>query len=200
MTQCGDIVALAKKIYKPTKFQLIFVAHIQCIHQRMCCSFYQYLPMIKSGPSGYPNLTTSLLYVVVYGIYFWSQEEIAFFLTQEAAHHLVHFKFLISQSVHRSLNKHSSQMALVTDWARSSCTESMFLRSYPLLQLAFYRCCSLVVTWNQRLFFSFHLTKVLEHITLNFIGITKPRIWYTRYKAINLEQSSWFCLQSRVQW
>ena len=34
--------------------------------KRICCSFYQYLPMIKSSPSRYPNLTTSLLYTMVY--------------------------------------------------------------------------------------------------------------------------------------
>ncbi len=33
---------------------------------RMCCSFYQYLPMIKSGPTGYHNLPTSLLPAMVH--------------------------------------------------------------------------------------------------------------------------------------
>ena len=32
------------------------------VWERMCCSFYQYLPIIKSGPTGYHNLTTSLVY------------------------------------------------------------------------------------------------------------------------------------------
>ncbi len=30
----------------------------------MCCSFYKYLPKIESSPSGYPNLTTSLLHAI----------------------------------------------------------------------------------------------------------------------------------------
>ncbi len=33
---------------------------------RMCCSFYQHLPMIKSGPTRYHNLTTSLLCAMVH--------------------------------------------------------------------------------------------------------------------------------------
>ncbi len=37
-------------------FLPIFVT--PCDVQRMCCSFYWYLPMIKSGPTGYPNFTT----------------------------------------------------------------------------------------------------------------------------------------------
>ncbi len=35
MTRCGEIVALRKEIYKPSKFLLVFVVHTQSIHQNL---------------------------------------------------------------------------------------------------------------------------------------------------------------------
>ncbi len=39
---------------------------IGMLYERICCSFYQYLPMIKSHPTAFAKLTTSSLPAMSY--------------------------------------------------------------------------------------------------------------------------------------